>query len=381
MIPNELIKLIEKYCMGKQPTDTQQDEIFDKVAELVADPIEVVNLMQELQKGPTREEREAKEREAKAKAEREARAKEEREAKAKAEREAKEREAKAKAEREAKERAEREAILKAEEMATKRKKKIVWTTVFALLILTAVICCYIFRYLLWFILSGVAVLGAIAFFFLAKRKFLRWTVMIICLLLAVNWYNKGKESLNYDNSTIETSEKSESQNTQNESDNMEDDAAIIDESGLSILDKLKLRYDYVYSEDSDGNYKVKKNNKVGLCDGNGKLLIEVKYDYIYSKDAKDLIKVQADSKYGLIDSKTYKEVVPCEYDYFYSESNGLIKVQKNGKYGFLNANTYKLVTPCIYDYIYSPDGGLIKVQQEGKTGYLKLDGSLAKKPE
>ena len=60
MIQKELKQLIDKYCMGVVPTDAQQDEIFDMVAELGADPQEVAEYMQKMQNGPTREEVEAK---------------------------------------------------------------------------------------------------------------------------------------------------------------------------------------------------------------------------------------------------------------------------------------------------------------------------------
>ena len=60
MIQKELKQLIDKYCMGVVPTDAQQDEIFDMVAELGADPQEVADYMKKMQDGPTREEVEAK---------------------------------------------------------------------------------------------------------------------------------------------------------------------------------------------------------------------------------------------------------------------------------------------------------------------------------
>ena len=93
MIQKELKQLIDKYCMGVVPTDAQQDEIFDMVAELGADPQEVADYMQKMQNGPTREEVEAKrkaEREAKKKAEQQARRKAQQEAERKAERKARE---------------------------------------------------------------------------------------------------------------------------------------------------------------------------------------------------------------------------------------------------------------------------------------------------
>ena len=111
MIPNKLKKLIEKYCMGVNPTDSQLDEIMNLAIELSADSNEVAAYIEKMQNGPTKEELEA-ELKAKAEAELKAKAEAERKAKAEAERKAQaeaERKAKAEAERKAKEEAERKA--------------------------------------------------------------------------------------------------------------------------------------------------------------------------------------------------------------------------------------------------------------------------------
>lgn len=108
MIQKELKQLIDKYCMGIEPTDAQMDEIFDLVGEMGADPQEVAEYMQKMQNGPTREELEAKKKaelEAKKKAELEAKKKAELKAKKKAELEAKK-----KAELEAKKKAQQQVI-------------------------------------------------------------------------------------------------------------------------------------------------------------------------------------------------------------------------------------------------------------------------------
>lgn len=55
MIQQELKQLIEKYCKGKQPTDAQTDEIFDKALTMGADPKEVAFLMEYLQNSITDE--------------------------------------------------------------------------------------------------------------------------------------------------------------------------------------------------------------------------------------------------------------------------------------------------------------------------------------
>ena len=123
---NELKKLIEKYCMGMQPTDAQLDEIFDMAANTGATASEVSSYIEEMQNGPTREERLEAERKAKEEAERKAKEEAERKTREKAERERREREeaerrAREKAERERKER--EEAERKAREKAERERKE------------------------------------------------------------------------------------------------------------------------------------------------------------------------------------------------------------------------------------------------------------------
>ena len=77
MLTKELKSLIDKYCMGKEPTDAQLDQIMDLAISLNADSLEVANYIEEKQNGPTQEEldriaKEEAERKAKAEAERKA---------------------------------------------------------------------------------------------------------------------------------------------------------------------------------------------------------------------------------------------------------------------------------------------------------------------
>lgn len=126
MIPKELKALIDTHCMGKKDIGNIDSEIvnliMDKVGQLNANPDEVMKYMDEMIKGPTKEEREAA-----AKAEAERKAKEEAERKERerlaaierAKREKEEAERKAK---EAVERKERERLA-AIERAEKEKKE------------------------------------------------------------------------------------------------------------------------------------------------------------------------------------------------------------------------------------------------------------------
>ena len=56
MLPVELKNLIDKYCMGIEPTDGQVDEIFDKIFALGADMKEANDYIEKMKAGPTAEE-------------------------------------------------------------------------------------------------------------------------------------------------------------------------------------------------------------------------------------------------------------------------------------------------------------------------------------
>lgn len=111
------------------PTDAQFDEITDKAFALGADPEEVTTLMEYLQNGPSREQREAQrhaeEQKAPEEAERKAREAAERQKKAEAERKRKEAEQKAERERiEAeKKRKEKEELAKKKDEEEKKRKQ------------------------------------------------------------------------------------------------------------------------------------------------------------------------------------------------------------------------------------------------------------------
>lgn len=58
MLPDKVKTLIDTYCMGIMPSDTQLDEIFNLVGILGADSDEVSAYMKEMINGPTKAERE-----------------------------------------------------------------------------------------------------------------------------------------------------------------------------------------------------------------------------------------------------------------------------------------------------------------------------------
>lgn len=169
--------------------------------------------------------------------------------------------------------------------------------------------------------------------------------------------------------------------------NGEPEKSVIDESetddsedNTAMATTTEDKYDYVYSEDSDGWRKIEKNGKKGFIDKTGKEVVPPKYDYIYSPEDNGWRKVELSNKKGFINAEGV-EIVPVIYDYINSpDESGWRKVEKNGKKGFINEKGEEVVPP-IYDYIYSWSGGLAKVEKDDKTGYINRQGKLVQAME
>ena len=167
-------------------------------------------------------------------------------------------------------------------------------------------------------------------------------------------------------------------------DDMSDSSVnVIINPNLDIKKQLQVYYDYVFCLNSDGLYKIRKNDRYGLANSVGTVVAAPKYDHIYRKDSKaGFIKVLQNNLFGILNSKGAVIFEPqFKYIYRIDDDSGLMKVQKDDKFGLINSMTMELVTPCIYTWIYSLDGGLYKVEQGEKTGYLNKDGSVLKAVE
>ena len=85
--------------------------------------------------------------------------------------------------------------------------------------------------------------------------------------------------------------------------------------------------------------KFKKDEKYGLIDLNGKILLDAIYDDIYSlKGTKDVVITVQDKKLGLVNSEG-TIVIPNKYTQIKSlgeDTNLYIVQDENGKYGIYN---------------------------------------------
>lgn len=158
--------------------------------------------------------------------------------------------------------------------------------------------------------------------------------------------------------------------------------------------KIQPNYDDIKQIDKNLNlYLVKNNNKYGVINQNGNIVIFLEYDKIGIDIAQftsnqiknqyilfdNCIPVQRDRKWGLFD-KTGKQIVPLEYDglgcvigtqssrtannlLIIPEYEGIV-VEKNKKFGIIDSVGKKLID-CVLDSVYS-------ITSSGKDTYYMV---------
>ncbi len=120
---------------------------------------------------------------------------------------------------------------------------------------------------------------------------------------------------------------------------------------------------------------VTLNNKKGVINNNGKLIVEIKYDDIEPMEIGCLSRVRITDKFGYIEHNG-KEVIEAKYDYLFHAGWGLILACKDGLTGIIDEDNnividfkYELDTRMgFYGRIYS----LAKLN--GKYGIINKQG-------
>lgn len=96
---------------------------------------------------------------------------------------------------------------------------------------------------------------------------------------------------------------------------------------------------------SNDLFLIRKNDKVGLGDRNGRLLIPINYTSISSYGG--LFNVRTPSGAGIID-KNGKELVPCKYDYVVTYRDFFTLHNELDLVGIMSRKTGKILLPCDY---------------------------------
>jgi hypothetical protein len=156
-------------------------------------------------------------------------------------------------------------------------------------------------------------------------------------------------------------------------------------------------------------YRVKSNNKWGLCDENGQLISECKYDsidvlingkakitlvnplniaqvltgYINSEgevlyeqkieQLDGLFIVQQYGRWGIVDSDN-KSIIQSVYEDVKPWSESLYRIKQNQKWGIINITTNEYLKNPEYDYISELVSGVAKVSYVGVESHIDVTG-------
>lgn len=160
-----------------------------------------------------------------------------------------------------------------------------------------------------------------------------------------------------------------------------------------LKNKLNNKYNYEIVKVSEYNYFItRENEKFGVIDKNGKVVIEAKYSkVVIPNPEKDLFICYEDDKTKIMNSNNqelfqeYESVEPIKLKNVASalsfEKNTLI-YKKDGLYGLIDFNG-KQLTKNIYNLIENlqPTEGKFLVLKDGKKGAIDLKGNVLVKPE
>lgn len=133
-------------------------------------------------------------------------------------------------------------------------------------------------------------------------------------------------------------------------------------------------YGYLYKFQDNGLARFEKDDKWGVTDRRGKVIVECKYMKI-DEYSNGLARVYLEGRNimhkhcGMVD-ESGREVIPCIYDdRFYFGEDGFAKVQKDGKYGFIDRKGNEVI-PCVYDNVNrNPNDGFYRLV---RNGYVEI---------
>lgn len=120
------------------------------------------------------------------------------------------------------------------------------------------------------------------------------------------------------------------------------------------------------------------NDRYGLIDRTGKMVIEPIYDDIEILDNPSFVKVKLKDKFGVLNVDG-RVIVPVEYDYVGRMSEDIIIVKQEDKYGCFDKEG-KLVTPVESEEIKEYHGGMARIRLMGRYGFMDKTGNIVVAP-
>lgn len=143
-----------------------------------------------------------------------------------------------------------------------------------------------------------------------------------------------------------------------------------------LKDDKMLVYSFIEEHDYVDGFRgglswVLDNNKFGVIDTTGKLLIKAVYDWHgYFKEG--IAAVKRNGKYGFINNKG-REITPIKYDMVEDFAGGCAFVMQNHQYRLINRKGDEVVK-LYYDYVENFRNGLARCYLKGKWGFIDARG-------
>lgn len=144
------------------------------------------------------------------------------------------------------------------------------------------------------------------------------------------------------------------------------------ETGYSTYPVELLRI-YRKKEIATDLIRVKKDNKIGYTDKNGKIILPLEFDDgTVDNFTSGLIGVKKGNKCGFMTLKNTIGV-PFDYDMVWSYNGNIARIKNEGKFGYINLQG-KVIAKPIYDEVWGLTNGVILVKKDSKYGYITETG-------
>jgi hypothetical protein len=149
----------------------------------------------------------------------------------------------------------------------------------------------------------------------------------------------------------------------------------LDTLGKWVIDGSKNKYEHAV-DFSNNRAMVRKNNKWGLIDENGKVILPFQYDdmnFIQNSDKKLYYVNQYQQKFGYVNKKA-EFVVPVKYDKIREFREDRLALKKGSYWGFADEEGNEII-PCKFRSVNDFKEDLAAVSEKGKWGYIDKSGN------
>lgn len=135
----------------------------------------------------------------------------------------------------------------------------------------------------------------------------------------------------------------------------------------------------------DNLLRVEKNNKYGLIDFDGKVILECEYDSIYAlKGVTENIIVKKDGKLGLVNSKG-QTIINTEYNSIQTLEEGYkaeyLVSNAEGKFGVISTSGTNILEPIYEEVKYLGSNEVYSVKMNGEIQLINNKGETLQKSE